>query len=461
MVPLKVRPCKDVAVVRGVGISVESGLMNGAEITKLNSGLRVVRVPVEGAGSVTVMALVGVGARYEPENLNGISHFLEHVPFKGTAKWSNSMKLSSAVDAVGGQFNAFTGKEYTGYYVRSTPKHLKFDVDVVSDLLYGPKLRAADIEMEKGVIVEEIRMYNDMPKARVYHLFDRLMYGDSGLGRRIDGSVETVRSFERADFLKWRQGWYGLENVVVVVAGAVGQRGDEGVVRMVGEYFGSKALEMKKMEKTRVLEQKQPEKGVCKVEFMESDQAHLILGFPALPLIHPDRYALAVLSNILGGSMSSRLFSEVREKRGLAYYVNSDVDRYLDCGCLAVAAGVDTSRIDEAMDAIEGVLRDVAEGGKKGVKAEEVRRAQEYYAGNLMLSLESNRSMAQYWGVRSVLGDEMVEPLELVARVRGVKVEDVARVARELIRRERTVLAVVGPYKDGKRFEGRVVGSRK
>lgn len=444
-------------------------VMIEAKVNKLASGLRVISVPMDGVGSVCVMALVGVGSRYEPKRLNGMSHFLEHMPFKGTAKWPTSMDLSSAVDSIGAEFNAFTSKEYTGFYVKSTAKQMEFDMDVVSDLLYAPRLKATDIAMEKGVIAEEIKMYNDMPKAKVSHVFDRLMYGDNGLGRRIDGLVKTIQAFERTDFVEWRKQWYGLDNVVVVVAGAITQNtnnqspttkqsrnsNDQNskLIDLVGEYFEGKARGFGKRSGEKVLGYEAQEGIRCQVEYMKSDQAHLVLGFPALAQGHPDRYALAVLSNILGGSMSSRLFSEVREKRGLAYYVYTDIDRYADTGCLAVAAGVDTKRISEAMKAIFGVLAGVADGGRAKITEAEVRRAQEYFAGSMVLSLEGSRSQAQYWGLRAVLDDDVIGPDEMIRRVRAVTAADVERVAGDVLKAGMMNLAVVGPYKDGAKLE--------
>lgn len=421
--------------------------MNDAKISTLKSGLRVVTAPVPGVASVTALAMVGVGSRFEDKTKNGISHFLEHMVFKGTDKWPEAFDLSSAVDSIGADFNAFTGKEYTGFYVKADGKHADFALDVLSDMLYAPKLRKEDLEREKGVIVEEINMYNDLPQHLVGHEFDRLIYGDVGLGRRIDGEREIVKSFDVADFVAHRKAWYGLSNMVVVLSGSPDDI--KKVEGKVAEYFEGKGEKLGDEKGERKLGFEAQDDKRLKVVYKKSDQAHFILGYPGIALDHPDRYTLGLMSVILGGNMSSRLFNEVREKRGLAYYTHCDVDRYIDTGSVAASEGVDVKRTEEAVKVTLGVFEEVAEDGKAKVTEEELQKAKDYLSGKMVLSLEDSRSLAQFWAVRLVTGDEVVGPEEVIARINAVKRDDVARVAREIMSdRKKLNFALVGPFKD-------------
>ena len=413
-----------------------------------------------GVSSVTVLAMVGVGSRFESKRMNGISHFLEHMVFKGSDKWPQPQDILTTVDGIGARFNAFTGKEYTGFYIQAGVDHMVLAADVLSDMLYTSKLRSADIEREKGVIREEINMYNDQPQSKVNHLFDEAMYGDTGLGRRIDGMHHTVDAFKRADFTSHMENWYGLDNTVVVIAGGVGGK-DYSVPKVeeiILQSFGRKGKVFGKTEVEREYSHKEQGEIQVTVASKESDQAHLVLGFPSYNLNHPDRYAVSLLETILGGNMSSRLFSEVREKRGLAYYARCDVDRFHDVGALAAVEGVNVDKVEEAVTVTMQVFEDVKGEGKNGISAEELDRAKEYLTGSLMLSLESTRNVAQFWAMRQTLSDEVIEPGEVIKKLRAVKLEDVVRVAREVIRPDKRVFALVGPFDDHGKFDSLIKG---
>jgi len=418
----------------------------------LANGLRTVLVPMEGVKSLTVLAMVGVGSRYEEKKYSGISHFLEHMVFKGSAKWPQALDLSQTVDGIGADFNAFTGKEYTGFYVKAASRHVELALDVLTDMLYTPKLRTSDIEREKGVIVEEINMYNDLPQRKVGDLFDQAMYGDVGLGRRIDGDKEAVLGFDRADFKKHLETWYGLDNTCFVVAGDGDVVENGKILKLIEKYTSKGEGYGETTEEKKVGFEEHGEVQVA-VHTKESDQAHLVMGFPTFSMHHPDRYVLSVLGTILGGNMSSRLFTEVREKRGLAYYARVDVDRFQDTGALAAAEGVDINRVDEAVEVTMKVFSDVTRDGQNGVSPEELTRAKEYLSGSLVLSMEGSRNTAQFWAMKEVLGDEVIGPEEVLKRVRAVKHEDVVRVAREIIDPGKMVFSLVGPVDDGGRFE--------
>ncbi len=417
----------------------------------LPSGLQVVLAPMGGVKSVTCLAMVGVGSRYETKKKNGLSHFVEHMVFKGSDKWPSAHDLSKAVDGIGADFNAFTGKEYTGFYIKSASAHVNLSLDMLSDMLYTSKFRKEDLEREKGVIAEEINMYNDLPQRKVGDLFDEAMYGDYGLGRRIDGTHKAIRAFERKDFMDHLKDWYGLDNTCVVVAGDESVVGGEGLLKVIEGYF-KKGEKLGPTEVNKVHGFAEHGDVQVTVHTKQSDQAHFVLGFPSYPQNHADRYPLSVLSIIYGGNMSSRLFTEIREKRGLAYYSRIDVDRYADVGSIAAACGVDVNRVDEAVKVTMDVFDDVAEDGKNKVTEEELERAKEYLCGSLTLSLETSRNVAQYWAQRVTLHDEVIEPDEVLAKVRAVTREDVVRVAKDLINPEKQVFALVGPFEDGGKF---------
>lgn len=422
------------------------------KVETLKNKLRVVRVPMEGARSVTVLAMVGIGSRYESEKQNGISHFLEHMVFKGSKKWPTAMDLSQVVDGIGADFNAFTGKEYTGFYVKSASMHMELSLDVLSDMLYTSKLRQSDIDRERGVIAEEINMYNDLPQHKVEHLYERAMYGDVGLGRRIDGEHHTVAHFTKADFSKHLQTWYGLDNTCVVVAGDASVVDKPGTLKLIEDYFDKGKVLGDTTEEKKLGYEEHGEVQV-NVDCKQCDQAHFLLGFPAYSLHHENRYALSLLQTIMGGNMSSRLFTEVREKRGLAYYSRLDVDRYADTGSMAAVEGVDVKRLDEAVKVTMGVFADVVADGKNGISDAELNRAKEYLAGSLLLSMEGSRNVAQYWGQRVTLGDEIVGAEEVIGKLREIGREEVVSVAKELINPEKMVFALVGPFEDDGRFD--------
>lgn len=427
--------------------------MEIAEMVELDSGLRVVLKPIQGAKSVTALVLVGVGSRYEEKDRNGISHFVEHMVFKGTEQWPTALDLSVAVDGIGAEFNAFTGKEYTGFYVKSTSEHLDLSLDVLTDMLYTPKLRSGDIEREKGVIVEEINMYNDLPQHKVSELFDAAMYGDYGLGRRIDGLREVVMSLTPKDFKDHMNTWYGADNTVLVIAGDANLMKDtDGLITKIAEYF-DKGLDYGRTDAQKALGFVDHGEIQTVVDMRQSDQAHFVLGFPSFHLTHPMRYAQSLLQTVLGGNMSSRLFTEVREKRGLAYYVRADVDRFRDTGAFAAVAGVDVNRVDEAIEATMKVFSDVKDDKRKKITEAEVERAKDYLAGSLTLSMEGTRNVAQYWGQRVLQDDEIMSPRKVIERLREVTREEVVEAAQYIFKPEKMVFALVGPFEENGTFD--------
>jgi len=427
-------------------------------IEKLKSGLTIVRLPMATVKSVTVLVLANTGSRYESPENQGIAHFFEHMVFKGTQAYPNAQELAAVVDGIGADFNAFTSKEYTGYYVRAASGHVELALDVVSDMLLTPKLDQADIDREKGVIVEELNMYVDSPQRHIDNVFDALMFAtDPGLAHDIVGTKQTIKSFKSQDFKKFLADWYDLSNLVLVVAG------DETVVSgdlLKGQISAAfaKTVTQARLKDTaerreRNLHQKSFGQERVKLVYRKTKQASFVWGWPGLDRFHPDRYALAVLSTILGGNMSSRLFTEVREKRGLCYYVHTSEDAFNDVGVFGGGAGVDPVRAAEAIYVTLGEFLALA-NGEKTVSAAELQRAKEYIIGKTTLGLEDSESVAQYYGLRQLLKGKIETADETLAKIKAVNLDDLSRIAKQLIKHDQLRLAIIGPFKDQAKVEG-------
>jgi predicted Zn-dependent peptidase len=415
------------------------------QLTTLDNGLRVLTAPMESAQSVTCAIMLAAGSRYETPETNGIAHFSEHMFFKGTERRPTARDISKEIDAIGGEFNAFTGKEYTGYYVKCAAESRDVALDVLVDMLRHSKFDPDEIEREKGVIIEEMNMYFDTPRDFIGGVYEELLYGDQPLGWDIIGRKETVRGATRDTFTSYIDSWYKPGRMVVGIGGQLG----EGLLERIEELLGDlPAAETGEPPATAV----EGTNGTARVRVhtKQSDQAHISLGVYSYPLEHPDRYALQVLSNVLGGGMSSRLFTEVRERRGLAYYVFGINHSYTDAGSLYAQAGVDIQRIDEAVTTIAGELRKVAE---EGVPQEELDKAKSFAKGRFILQLESPQGLIMFGLRREVLEGKTPDPEEIVAELDKVRGDDLARVATDVIDGHGLNLAVIGPFDDAERFE--------
>lgn len=408
----------------------------------LDNGLRVLTADMPQAQSVTVMLMLAAGSRYETPETNGIAHFSEHMFFKGTERRPSARTLAGEIDAIGGQFNAFTDKEATAYYVRCAAEHRDVALDVLVDMLRHSRFEPEEIEREKGVIVEEMNMYFDTPRDYIGGVYEELLYGDQPLGWEILGRKETVRGATRDTFLGYLDHWYKPSRMVLGVAGRTGGDVVERAHDLLGDLAPAETGEPAAV---------QPHSnGRVKVFTKQSDQAHVVLGVHSHPLEHPDRYALQLLATVLGGGMSSRLFSEVRERRGLAYYVYGLNHSYTDAGTLYAQAGVDLTRIDEAVTAITHELRTIA---AEPVPADELEKARNFAKGRFVLQLESPQGLIMFGLRKEVLERRTPDPEEVLAGIDAVTGEDVSRVARELIADERLRLALIGPFDDAERFE--------
>jgi len=408
----------------------------------LDNGLRVLTANLPHAQSVTCMVMIGAGSRYETLGTNGIAHFCEHMFFKGTERRPTARDIAGEVDAIGGEFNAFTTKESTAYYVKCAAEHRDVALDVLVDMLRHSRFDADEIEREKGVIVEEMNMYFDTPRDYIGGVYDELVYGDQPLGWDIIGRKETVRSATPETFRGYLDRWYHPERIVVGIAGRIGDDAVERVATLLGD-LPSVA--------TGAAEPTRPHAdGRVKVFTKASDQAHLIIGVPSYPLQHPDRYSLQLLATVLGGGMSSRLFTEVREKRGLAYYVHGINHSYTDAGSLFSQAGVDIKRIDEAVTTIRAELKKIAD---EPVPGDELEKSRNFAKGRFVLQIENPQGLIMFGLRREVLERRAPEPEEVLAGISAVTAEDVQRVAQDLIGDDRLRLAVIGPFDDPARFE--------
>ena len=413
------------------------------KLSKNKNGLSVVKVPLNTA-SVTLLLLVGAGSRYEKKDENGISHFLEHMAFKGTKKRPTSFSIASAIEEIGGEFNAFTSKDHTAYWVKAAGKHLPLLLDVISDMALNSLLKEEEIRKEKGVIIEEINMYEDTPMRKIETEFEILMYGDTPLGRDIAGRKEVIQKVRRTNFTSYMNRLYKPNNAVLAIAGGGGKIANGEINRYFSAWEKEKVSSFEKMDYVQ-------DKPKVKVVYKKTEQAHLNLGFPALKIADPRRYALSLLTIILGGGMASRLFLEVREKRGLAYYIRADGNRYADCGNFIVSAGIDTKRLNEAVRVIVEELNK-ASSKQQSANGKELKRAKEHLKGGLILSLEDSRNVAGLYG-GSLLLEGKIRPVEEIIReVDKVTVEEVNLLAEELFNPKKSNLAVIGPYKgiDGK-----------
>lgn len=404
--------------------------------------------PMTGINSLTVLAMVGVGSRFETEKLAGISHFLEHLPFKGTAKYPTPMAVARAIDDVGGQHNAFTSKEYTGYWVKVDSSHRTLALDLVSDLLLTPKLDPQDIERERGVIMEEINMYEDEPRSKAGSVFDELVYAGSPLAMDTIGNKATVGAMTREDFLGHYNAWYDPANVVIGLVGNVTET--PALQAEAAELFAKgQPRRGDGVKLTGETEQKKPR---VKLVYKKTEQAHFYLGYPAMGWDDGRRYVQLVLATLLGGNSSARLFNEIREKRGLAYYAYASSDQYRGAGSLHALEGVAVNKIEEAIKVTQAEFNKVVSA--RNLKVREVKAAKEYLIGKLSLDLEDSANLANLLVRRLLLEGKRETVAELIQKIRAVELDQVAALAGEIIRPERVNLAIVGPYKDRGKFEG-------
>lgn len=407
--------------------------------TLLQNGLRVLTIPMPSLESATILVMVGAGSRHETRETSGISHFLEHMAFKGTEKRPSAMEIFSTIDGMGGEFNAFTSKENTGYYIKSAKARIETSFDVLSDMLMRSKLDQVEIQKERGVIIEEINLYEDMPARKIGDIYERLLYGDTPMGWDISGEKDVIRKIKHEDFVAYMGRLYSADNITVVAAGGIGEKE---AVDLAEKYFSG----MKRFvtDKPLPVVEKQRKPAVI-IKSKQTEQIHIALGVRTVSIHSKKRYPLSVLSAILGGGMSSRLFHEVREKRGLGYYVRSSSEEFADAGTLVSTAGIDPKRIEEAIEVMIAEYAKISEG-KMDLKPEELRKAKEFLKGHLVLDLEDSKSVAVYYAVQEILEDRIENPDEVLKKVDAVTAEEVEAVGCEFFKNQGLNLAVIGKF---------------
>jgi len=412
--------------------------------TTLKNGLRVITAPMNGTETATVIVMVGVGSRYESEKEAGLSHFIEHMFFKGTEKRPTHLDISEELDSIGGMSNAFTGEDLTAYYAKVDSRHLGIALDVIADIFLNSKFVPEEIEREKGPIIQEINMVEDSPMRKIHDIFANLMYAGNSLGRNVLGSKETVSSFKRKDFIRYMEKFYLASDVAICVAGKFNEKR---IISDINKYFSVLRKGKKPALKKVIEKQKSPK---TKVKFKKTDQTHFILGNRAFHENHKDRFALGLLGTILGGNMSSRLFVEVREKKGLAYYVRTHVDAFQDCGYIATQAGVNHDKLELA---VKTILEEYKKISEIKIGAKELQKSKDYIKGMSVMGLESSDEVAMFFIDQELKKKKILTPKEIFKKIDAVTASDIMRVAKQVFKTETLNLAVIGPHKDGKKFE--------
>jgi len=410
----------------------------------LKNGLRIILAPQKNSQAVTVLVLTGAGSKYEKKDISGISHFLEHMFFKGTKKRASPLEVAQTMDEVGGMYNAFTSQEYTGYFAKVASAQFDLALDWVSDIFLNSTLPEKEIKKEKGVIIEEINMHYDNPMSYIQTLWIRLLYGDQPAGWDIAGTKEVVSKMTRRRLLNYRKRQYVAENTVVAVAGNFKEESAEKALR---RHF-SKLETGRPMKKPKVVEKQRSPNAL--VHFRRTDQSHLCLGVRAFNLFHPKRYAQEVSAVILGGMMSSRLFQKIRTELGIAYYVNAVSESDPDTGTLFVQAGLDNRNLEKGILAILDEYKRISQ---ERVPSRELKRAKEYIKGKTSLSLESSDAKASFYAAQELLQNRVLTPKEIFKKIDMITQEDILELASEIFKPEKLNLAIIGPFRDKERFQ--------
>jgi predicted Zn-dependent peptidase len=410
----------------------------------LKSGLRIIVVPQKSTQAVTVLVLVGTGSKYEQKERNGISHFLEHMFFKGTKKRPDKVEIAETLDCVGGVYNAFTGQEYTGYWAKVKAEHFELALDWVSDIFLNSLLPQNEIEKELGVIMQEINMRYDDPMSYVQELWQQVLYGDQPAGWPIAGTKESIGNVNRRHLIDYMENQYKASNTVVCVAGNV-KISD--VIKRVGHYFAS--IQRGEFQHKPAVKERQQEPQVLLHE-RKTDQTHLCIGVRGYNLFHPMKYAYELTGVLLGGMMSSRLFVEVREKLGIAYYIRTDRESDTDTGFLVTCAGVEHQSVKKAITVI---LREYKKMAQKKIGQKELRKAKDYLKGTTALALESSDAKASFYGMQELLEQRILTPEDIYKRIEAVTASQIQAVARDIFRPEKLNLAIVGPHTADREFK--------
>lgn len=406
--------------------------------TVLKNGIRVVSCEMPQMRSVSFGVWFNVGGRFENKANKGVSHFLEHICFKGSRRFSGD-RIKQIIEGVGGTLNAFTSEEFTCYLAKVLNKHLERSFGVIADMVLRPLIDPKEVEKERLVILEEIRMYRDHPQSYVYELLDELLWPGHPLGMNLAGTFQTVKAMKAKDIADFRGEFYSSRNIVIAAAGGVKH---DKLAQMAEKWFGSLPESSPNQSPPVVPGRIKPEN----IFFKRTEQTHIALAVHSLRRGHPDRHALMLIHIILGANMSSRLFDELREKRGLAYEIGTQIKQFKDSGAFIVHAGVDNLRPAEA---IEIILKELRKIKKHRVGLSEFRRAKDFYLGQLTMGLEQTMEEMIYVGEQTTSLDKIKTPSQIIRELSRVKIEDLRRVAGDIFRKENLSLALIGPIQGG------------
>jgi predicted Zn-dependent peptidase len=400
------------------------------------NGLKAVVSKQLGTKAVTVLVMVKVGSRFENKNLNGIAHFTEHLMFKGTKRRPSTFKISRELDSIGADYNAFTSKEFTGYYIKTDSKHLSLALDMLADMLQNSKLDSKEITREKGVIIEEINMYEDAPMMLLDDIFDLAAYPGSQLGRNVAGSKKTVNSFTRVDFVNFIKKYYVANNMLVAVSGNIEISSTQEIIQ---KFF--KNLKIAKIKPPRAYHLSQSKPRVY-IKHKQTEQIHLALGYVS-NINHKSKalLPLKVANVVFGGNMSSRLFINIREREGLCYYIRSRLNTYIDVSNFTVFAGLDKSRINSA---VKLILKEFNKLKTLGISKDEFFKAKEYIRGKTVLALEDSANIAQWYADRWLNNESLETPERYLQRMDALKITEVQAALRIVMKPAFLNLAVIG-----------------
>ncbi|HEY4496714.1 MAG TPA: pitrilysin family protein [Candidatus Paceibacterota bacterium] len=415
--------------------------------TVLENGLRIITVPQKESRSVTVLVLVEAGSEYETKDINGVSHFLEHMCFKGTKRRPTTLVISSELDNLGASYNAFTSFEYTGYYAKVESKHLNKILDIVSDLYLNPLFDPQEIDKERGVVIEEMNMFEDNPMERAPELFVELMYGDQPAGWNVAGTKEVINKLKREDFIKYRSDHYVSSATTIVVAGSFEEMST--IENIKGIFSGMDTSA--KVGKSKTVEVQHEPQLLVKTKGL--DQIHIVLGFRAFDIFDDRRYALEVLATILGGGMSSRLYKRVREELGAAYYIRAGSQAHIDHGYLAIESGINRDKLSSVLDAIIDEVRKIK---IEKVSNEELIRAKNQLSARLNMALETSNSLAEFYGIQDIVERRILTPEEILERINSVSPNDILDIAKIIFTNNKLNLVVLGPEQDEKALRQRL-----
>ncbi|MDD3285643.1 MAG: pitrilysin family protein [Patescibacteria group bacterium] len=400
----------------------------------LSNKIPLILALMSGVKTATALVMVKTGSKYEKKEESGLSHFLEHMFFKGTLKRPDTLSLSAELDALGGEYNAFTSKEYTGYYVKTAAGKLDCALEILGDMLNNSKFDAIEIEREKGVIIEELNMYEDNPMMHVEDVLESCLYGDTPAGWDTIGTKKNIRAFKRADFLRYFRRQYGANSIAVILSGSIRPADKAAALKIFGN-FPLNAW------RNKIAVKEKQERPSLKIVNKKTDQINLALALRTVPVGHVQELALKLLSVILGGSMSSRLFISLRERSGLAYYVKTTAEFYTDSGYLSTQAGVPKGKAEEAVKIILSEYRKIA---SEDVPAAELARAKDIISGRLLMQLEASDEVASWYGRQVVLRERLSNPDELEKKLRSLSASDIRKAAMMVMKNKGLNLAIIG-----------------